>query len=141
MESINRTVSGIMSGKLKNIIRFSLVGVLNTLVDFLAFTVFYRITGIGGISQAAGYCFGVVNSFIFNRRWTFEDKSSNRNTAVEIIKFAAVNAVSLSLTLIVMNSLTKKFNINVYMVKIIVTAIAQVTNYLGYRFWVFPLKK
>ena len=68
--------------------RFSIVGILNTLIDFVTFTIFNSWFGISyTISQIAGYSVGVVNSFIFNKNWTFEDKDANKKIVHEFLKF------------------------------------------------------
>lgn len=141
MESINKTVCQIFNGKLKHVSRFSMVGIANTLVDFLVFTISYNIIGFGyGISQVAGYSFGIINSFIFNRRWTFQARSSNKKAFYELLKFIAVNMISLCLSVSAMDFMAGRLNLNVYLAKVIVTLLAQVTNFLGYKLWVFQLE-
>lgn len=131
-------INNIFHGKLKHLSRFSAVGILNTLVDFITFTIFNELIGVGYIiSQVLGYSFGVMNSFIFNRRWTFKDRDSDKKTFHELIEFIAVNLISLTITLIAMKFLVKGFILNIYISKIIVTIIAQVTNFLCYKLWVF----
>jgi putative flippase GtrA len=138
MELIKKTVNNIFSGKLKHLSRFSVVGVANTAVDFLAFTLCQQIIGIGyTLSQVIGYSCGVLNSFIFNKRWTFKDNNSNKNVLYEMVQFIAVNAVSLLITIYAMKFLIKGMNLNLYAAKILVTLLAQVTNFFGYKLWVF----
>lgn len=128
----------ILNGKLKHITRFSLVGVANTLIDFLIFTLFHGLIGLNYIaSQIIGYSFGVVNSFVLNKKWTFSTTDSNKKTRNELFQFIVVNLISLIITLITMNFLVKNLNINVYISKIIVTFVAQITNFLSYKMWVF----
>ncbi|BCZ45436.1 cell wall teichoic acid glycosylation protein GtcA [Clostridium gelidum] len=118
--------------------RFSIVGVLNTLIDFVTFTIINSWFGINyTTSQISGYSFGVVNSFIFNRNWTFEDKDANKKIVHEFLKFIIINLISLIITIIFMRILIKRFNLNVYIAKIIVTFAAQITNFVGYKLLVF----
>ena len=125
-------------GKLKLLSRFSIIGIMNTLIDFVVFTIFHSFFGINyTISQIAGYSFGVVNSFIFNKNWTFEHKNANKKTIHEFLKFIIINLISLIITIICMKFLIKSFAINVYIAKIIVTLIAQITNFIAYKLWVF----
>ncbi|BCZ45418.1 hypothetical protein psyc5s11_14850 [Clostridium gelidum] len=68
--------------------RFSIVGVLNTLIDFVTFTIINSWFGINyTTSQMSGYSVGVVNSYIFNKNWTFEDKDANKKIVHEFLKF------------------------------------------------------
>ena len=114
------------------------MGVLNTLIDFLVFTIFQQVLGAGYIiSQVVGYSCGVINSFIFNKRWTFGEINSSKKQLYEVIQFIVVNLISLSITLIAMKFMAKSFNINLYVSKIIVTLLAQISNFILYKFWVF----
>lgn len=138
MKTTNNAIDNIFSGRLKHISRFGAVGVLNTIVDFLAFTICNGLIGINYIlSQVVGYSFGVTNSFILNKKWTFDDRNSNKKTYRELVQFIAVNLVSLGITLIAMNFLVKNLRFNIYLSKVIVIFIAQITNFFGYKLWVF----
>lgn len=138
MKSIASAVNYFLYGKLKHIGRFSMVGMANTLVDFLMFTLFHGLVGLSYItSQVIGYSFGILNSFVLNRKWTFEDVNSNKKTFHELLQFIVVNLISLSITIITMNFLIKGLNLNVYVSKIIATIISQITNFLAYKLWVF----
>ena len=138
MKSAAKVIDFISQDKLKHISRFSIVGVVNTLIDFLMFTIFHGLIGLSYIvSQILGYSCGVVNSFIFNKRWTFEDAHSNKKTFHELLEFVSINLVSLIITIISMSFLVKNLALNVYLSKVIVTVIAQITNFLAYKLWVF----
>lgn len=137
MKTLDTIMNYILYGKLKHITRFSLVGIANTLIDFLIFTMFNGLIGLNYItSQILGYSFGVANSFVLNKKWTFSRTNSN-NTSLELFQFIIVNLFSLLITLLVMNFLVGSLNINVYVSKIIVTFLAQITNFLSYKLWVF----
>ncbi|WP_160686528.1 GtrA family protein [Clostridium sp. C2-6-12] len=125
-------------GKLKLLSRFSIIGVLNTLIDLATFTIFHSLFGVNyTISQVAGYSLGVVNSFVFNKNWTFEHRDTNKKTVHEFLQFIIINLISLTITIIFMECLINDFEVNVYIAKIIVTLIAQITNFIGYKLWVF----
>ncbi|AYD40466.1 GtrA family protein [Clostridium fermenticellae] len=138
MEQLIKSIDYIFNGKLKLLTRFSTTGVINTLIDFLVFTICNSVFNIYyTISQVIGYSFGVINSFIFNKKWTFEKNSSNKRISHELTQFIAVNLISLIITLFLIKYLVSYFNLNVYVAKIIVTLIAQVINFILYKFWVF----
>lgn len=135
---LGNSINGIFNGKLKHISRFSLVGVLNTLVDFTIFTMFNGVFGMDYIvSQISGYSLGIANSFIFNKKWTFNETKGNSKAYYELLRFVLVNLISLTISLAAMKGLVSNLNLNVYISKIIVTLVAQVTNFIFYRFWVF----
>jgi putative flippase GtrA len=133
-----RVMNYTFNGKLKALSRFSIIGILNTFMDFAVFTIFQSLFGINYlVSQIAGFSFGVVNSFIFNKNWTFENRKANKKTVHEFLQFITINLISLAITIIFMRFLINKFQLNVYVAKIIVTFIAQIANFLSYKLWVF----
>jgi len=124
--------------KYKRIIRFGCVGCLNTMFDFGIFCMLNSLFGVNYIiSQIVSYSSGTVNSYIFNKFWTFNDSKTNKKTTKEIVQFIVVNATSLGVSLIGLSLLMKDSSINSFFAKIIAMVLAQVVNFLGYRFWVF----
>lgn len=133
-----RLTNKIFSGKLKYLSRFSVVGVLNTLVDFLMFTAAFQLIGLNyTVSQVVGYSCGIINSFIFNKNWTFEGGSAKKKTIHELIQFLVINIGTLLVTLFCMKGFVNNLGMNVYVSKILITLIAQVINFVSYRFLVF----
>ncbi|MCH3965829.1 MAG: GtrA family protein [Clostridium sp.] len=138
MNSLTKTMDFIFNGRLKLLSRFSATGILNTLIDFIVFTICQSIIGLYyTISQIIGYSFGIANSFIFNKKWTFEAGNSRKKLYYELFQFTVVNIISLSVTLVFMKILISNFNSNIYLAKIIVTLMAQAVNFILYKIWVF----
>lgn len=55
--------------------KFCLVGLLNSGVTFVSFFVLFRILGLPEYaSNAASYVLGLINSFVFNKLWTFRSR-------------------------------------------------------------------
>lgn len=128
----------IKNDKYKSITRFGCVGCLNTMVDFGMFTLLNSFFGINYIvSQIVSYSSGILNSFIFNKYWTFNNRKTNKKTTKEFIQFITVNMASLSSSLIGLSILMKDNSTNSLFAKLISMLLAQVVNFLGYRFWVF----
>lgn len=122
----------------KYFIRFAIVGVINTGIDFFVFTALNSLFGIHyAICQVAGYSSGVISSFILNRVWTFSDQKADKKLAVQFSQFVFVNIISLLGSLAAIRLFVNVFGLNVYIAKIFATLIAQVLNFTGYRFWVF----
>lgn len=122
----------------KSLVRFAIVGCINTGVDFLAFTILKSGFGLDkSICQIAGYSLGVANSFVMNKLWTFEDKKKKISTVIQLTKFILINVISLGITLLGLKILNETLLVNIYISKIIVTILAQIINFLGYKLWVF----
>lgn len=124
--------------KSPSLFRFASVGCINTMVDFAVFIILNNVFGVNYlICQLTGYSAGVLNSFIMNKVWTFQSKTSRFHTSVQFARFIIVNLVSLGLSLVGIKLLSGYADVNVYIAKVMVTFVAQAVNYLGYRFWVF----
>lgn len=137
---INNTIQKIkqLLIKYKRPLRFITVGVMNTLVDFILFFICYQAIGIYyTISQVIGYSGGVINSFVWNKLWTFESKNSSKKTALEFLRFMVISGISLSVSVLGIKWLVDSASFNVFIAKALVTLIAQLINYTGYKLWVF----
>lgn len=118
------------------LVRYGAVGLLNTGIDFLIFTVCLKVFLFPElVSQAIGYSSGVVNSFFMNRAFTFRAKHVRSIGA--FLTFVLINLVSLGASLLVMHALRSAFAIGVYPAKIIATFISWTINFVGSRWVVF----
>jgi putative flippase GtrA len=85
-------------GPMVQFIKFAVVGVLNSAIQYLVFLFLYSFTGTQYLlASIIGYVAGMTNSYILNRRWTFE--SRNQKLLTELGRFVAVNLVSLGVNL------------------------------------------
>jgi len=72
--------------------KFGMVGVLNTAVDFAVFMLLTRAAGLAPeISKVISYSAGVVNSYIFNSRWTF--KKESKDSLTQKARFLTVSLI------------------------------------------------
>lgn len=70
--------------------RFGIVGVMNTAVDYAVFLLLFYAVGLPSVvSKVISYSAGVVNSYIFNSRWTFKEQS--RDSARQKARFLLVS--------------------------------------------------
>jgi putative flippase GtrA len=73
-------------------VKFAVVGALNTLVDFIAFNVLATLLGVPVVpANVLSYSLGVLNSYAWNRAWTFGDRRSEHRRA-EFVRFVAASA-------------------------------------------------
>ncbi len=64
---------------LVQIVKFMTVGVLNTAIDAAAYLILTRWLGLGSmlvLAKGIAYVIGMLNSFFWNRSWTFGDKGN-----------------------------------------------------------------
>lgn len=138
-------------------LKFALVGVLNTVVDFLVFQLFNLTLGWMYLAQVIGYCVGILNSYFWNSRWTF--RKEHRRSAREVVTFLVVNLVSLGVSLGVLWLCRNPFGITDAWVagwvpawlggfvkgdtvaKLIATPCAVLVNFIGSKLFVFRAEK
>lgn len=116
-------------------VKFNIVGIMNTAVDF---AVFALLTALGlhhMISQVISYSCGIVNSYLWNKLWTFKQKRAFNSA--EALKFLIVNILSLGVSLVFLYIFRDRAGLSVLVSKVIATVFSLVVNFAGNKFWVF----
>jgi putative flippase GtrA len=55
-------------------VKFGIVGVSNTALTFLVYTILLKVFGVWYlVASAIGFAVGATNGFLLNRRWTFRE--------------------------------------------------------------------
>ncbi|MCL6617801.1 MAG: GtrA family protein [Anoxybacillus ayderensis] len=115
--------------------RFIVVGMSNTLVDFLVFFSLIALHVPYMWAQIFGYSVGVINSYIWNRTWTFRSAGGIKK---QFVRFLVVNLCSLIVTIIMLHGFREMFPI--VLNKTIATVGGIAINWFGSRMWVFSEK-
>ncbi|MGG0461811.1 GtrA family protein [Priestia aryabhattai] len=128
-----------MTNKWLPLIKFALVGVVNTLIDFAVYALLTTIGVNYILAQWISYSAGILNSYVMNRKWTFKkkEKSSKR----EVISFVIVNLITLSLTSFLLTVLYNKWGIPLLISKLLITIVSVGINFIGTKLLVFTTKK
>lgn len=92
MNAIRRLIK-----KYEDFLKFSLVGVANTLVDFTVYTVLYLLGVPYRIAQVFSYAAGTLNSYILNKKWTFA-RASGASAAKPAASSSMSSSVSSSMS-------------------------------------------
>lgn len=89
----------------KQAIKYGIVGVSNTLITMAVIWVMMKLLGYSDVtSNAVGYIAGVVNSFIWNKQWTFKSKGRWVSSAVRFgIVFGICYFLQLGLVVLLLN--------------------------------------
>ena len=62
---------------IKQAIKYGVVGLSNTLITMIVIWVMMKLFGCReGLSNLTGYVAGILNSFIWNKQWTFKGSST-----------------------------------------------------------------
>ncbi len=144
--------------ELLKLMKFSLVGVLNTLVDNLIFAGLLFLGLNRNISKIISYSAATLHSYIWNKRWTFQNKEKSHGQLFS--KFVVVNLISLGASLLALNifshfgnqllvSLLGHLHLEIDLMKtseilanlFIAGPVSILVNFLGNRLWVFREKE
>ena len=64
-------------------VKFGIVGVSNTLIFFLVYTLLLKVFGVWYVAASGiGFAVGAINGFLWNRRWTFRGHVGDALTPV-----------------------------------------------------------
>lgn len=79
----------------KRFLKFAVVGISGTIVDFLIFNILSIVVGIPVIiSSICSFIVAVINNFIWNRNWTYPE-SKAMNLSEQLINFSIVSTLGL----------------------------------------------
>ena len=129
----------IKNNDLIKLIRFSIVGVGNTLVNWSIFIILNAFGVYYIISNIIAYTIATVNSYIWNSSWVFKyGQGLNINTSV---KFFILNLVGLTVNTTIMYILVDILNFNKFIALVIASVLVVMMNYTINKLWVFKEKK
>ncbi|MGG7618255.1 GtrA family protein [Bacillus coreaensis] len=116
-------------------IKFSIVGAINTVVDFGVFSLLLTNGCPILMSQIISYGCGTLNSFIMNRLWTFKENKGNEYS--EPLKYVVANVATLILVSVLILFLINLVHLPILIAKVICTGFGMVINFISSKFWVF----
>ncbi|MFV0575226.1 MAG: GtrA family protein [Vibrio sp.] len=114
---------------LKQKLRFGMVGVVNTLVAYLAFVAIYHLLDNYIVASVLSYLVGMLVSYTLNRSFVFKAEASSS----QIIPFCVVNFTALACSTLVLHTLVSSFGFIVYLAQVVAIGASMVVNYLGYK--------
>lgn len=118
---------------------FALIGVVNTTVHFVVFTVLMRWFAVPMLlASIVGFAAGVANSYWMNRTWTFVGAS--RANARQFAKFLLVNLVALGVNLLVLHLLAQVWGWLPELAQLGAIAFTLVVNFAGNKLWTFRVQ-
>lgn len=122
-------------------VKFNMVGVVNTAVDFAVFAVLAAL-GVGdAVAQTFSYSAGMVNSYLMNTRFTFYDQKATNIRPLfnskQFIRFFLLNLLVLAVSVALLKILILISGISVLLAKLGVTCATLVLNFIGSRLWVY----
>lgn len=125
-----------MINRLATLIKFGIVGVMNTAVDALVFTMLAALGTPALIAQVISYSCGVLNSYWWNGRWTFRD-ARRQGANNELMRFVITNLIVLALSSLILILSDNILGLNLVISKAAATLLGMILNYIASRYWVF----
>ena len=135
---------------LLQILRFSIVGILNTSIDVLTLNILVLLFPIHNanlllIYNSIAYLFGALNSFLLNKYWTFKRKHTV--TGGELLRFAIINVIGILCNDAIIWSAARLLHTMIpntvvwaNAAKLCAVLGTALVTYLGMRLWVFAGK-
>lgn len=120
--------------KVKTAGRFCTVGVGNTLIDFGVFFLLAACHVPYLPAQICSYSAGIINSYVWNRKWTFRVK--RKADRKEIMRFLMINLAVSGITFLLLYAF-QKGGCSLLVSKFAATIGGMMMNFIGNRIWVF----
>lgn len=119
----------------KQAIKYGIVGLGNTLITAGVIWVMMKLLGCSDItSNVVGYVAGVLNSFVWNKQWTFQSSAGWTSSA---IRFGVVFGICYLLQLGVLMVLNKHLPIDPYYNQLIAMAFYTAINFIMNKLYTF----
>lgn len=120
---------------MKQLIKFGLVGVLNTFITFIVYNILNYFGINYFISNGIGYVAGVANSYVWNKNWVFNSKGE-KDTSL-IFKFIVVNVISFAVNSFVLSLSIKYITSNKTIAQLPAIVAGMAVNYVLNKIWTF----
>ena len=118
----------------KEFILFALVGVSNTVINFIVYTILVTISMPYLLANVIGYGVGMINSYLLNKYFVFQKKEGDSSV---FLKFVLVNIITVTVHSILLYFFVSIFGWHKIYSQAFVTIITLVINYLGNKLWTF----
>lgn len=120
-------------------IKYCIVGVSGTIIDVLSLYIFVEYFKIPLIPAATlSFILAVINNFLLNKIWTFQNKSKNYKKL--FIKFLFISIIGLGINNSLLYLFTNIFGIWYIFSKLLTSGFVLSWNFLANNFWTFKQK-
>ncbi len=121
---------------ISQLMKFSLVGVINTLIHYALFYLFYSLFGVYHlVASTLGFIAAVINSFLLNKYWTF--RSSSPQLATQFLRFFSVSLAALLINLATMALLVEWYMVDPLIAQLAAIGFTLLVNFAGNKWWSF----
>ncbi len=116
-------------------LKFGLVGISNTVITFVIYTVLLKVFGVWYLAASAiGFAVGATNGFLLNRRWTFREHVGDSLTPV---RWAAVQGCGLGVNEGLLYLFVDDARLDKLLAQGAATVVVTVSTFFVNRAWTF----
>jgi putative flippase GtrA len=116
-------------------VKFGLVGVSNTTLTFVVYTLLLKGFGVWYLAASAiGFAVGATNGFLLNRRWTFREHVGDSLTPV---RWALVQGGGLAINEALLYLLVDDVGVDKLLAQAMATVVVTITTFIINRAWTF----
>jgi putative flippase GtrA len=116
-------------------VKFGVVGVSNTLIFFLVYTLLLKVFGVWYVAASGvGFAVGAINGFLWNRAWTFKGHVGDAFTPV---RWFVVQTSGLLLNLGLVYLFVDGAGLDELVGQAVTIVIVTVVTFLANRAWTF----
>jgi putative flippase GtrA len=120
---------------LAQFVKFGIVGVSNTLLTLVVYTVLLKVLGVLYLAASAiGFIVGAINGFLLNRRWTFREHVGDSLTPV---RWGVVQTCGLGVDEVLLYVFVHDAHLDKLIAQVCATAVVTVSTFFANRAWTF----
>lgn len=118
-------------------VKFGIVGVANTALTFIVYTLLLKVFGVFYLAASAiGFIVGATNGFLLNRRWTFREHVGDSLTPV---RWGVVQGCGLGVNEGLLYLLVDAGHVDKLLAQALATIVVTVTTFFANRAWTFKV--
>src|SRR5271154_6870835 len=133
--SVARRSHRLSAPVLVQFVKFGIVGISNTLLTLVVYTVLLKVFGVWYLAASAiGFAVGATNGFLLNRRWTFRDHVGDALTPV---RWGIVQTCGLGVDEALLYLFVHDLHLDKLLAQVCATAVVTVSTFFVNRAWTF----
>jgi putative flippase GtrA len=119
-------------------VKFGVVGVSNTLLTLVVYTLLLKVFGVLYlVASAIGFIVGAINGFVLNRRWTFREHVGDSLTPV---RWGIVQTCGLGIDEVLLYVLVHDAHLDKLIAQVGATVVVTVSTFFANRAWTFRVR-
>lgn len=126
-----------MSKLFQQIIKFGLIGVIATLIDFAVLTGLVEIFGVHYlVSAAVGFLVANVFNYLFSMRYVFESRFTKEERNKEFLLFVLLSVFGLAFNQLFMWLFVEIVGLYYLIGKVLATGFVMLWNFISRKLWI-----